>query len=193
MAIAGFVLSFLCGLLGLIFSAIALNECKKSKGLVKGEGLAIAGIAISIATLVLGVLAAIAIPSFMGYMHKAKRSEAQLSLDRLGRSIRARYIETAAFPDATAPLTPERACCEQPMGKCPSNFADWTAPAWQDVDFAPFESGRFQYRYTSTAARFEAEAIGDLDCDGTMITYRLVVDAVDGNPHAQVTPPTTQD
>jgi hypothetical protein len=48
MAIAGFVLSFFCGLLGLIFSIIGYNECKKSNGVVTGEGLALAGIIISI-------------------------------------------------------------------------------------------------------------------------------------------------
>nr|HEX4319115.1 DUF4190 domain-containing protein [Kofleriaceae bacterium] len=49
MAVAGFVLALLsCSLLGLIFSIIGYNECKKSLGTVKGEGLALAGIIISI-------------------------------------------------------------------------------------------------------------------------------------------------
>lgn len=46
MAIAGFVLSFFCGLLGLIFSAVALSQISKSgEG---GKGLAIAGLVLSI-------------------------------------------------------------------------------------------------------------------------------------------------
>lgn len=48
MAIAGFVLSFLFSLLGLIFSIIGYNECKKSGGTIGGQGLALAGIIISI-------------------------------------------------------------------------------------------------------------------------------------------------
>ena len=56
MAIAGFVLSFLCSLLGLIFSIIGYNECKRSNGMVTGEGLALAGIIISIISMLLGVL-----------------------------------------------------------------------------------------------------------------------------------------
>lgn len=56
MAIAGFVLAFLCSLLGLIFSIIGYNECKKSGGMVKGEGLALAGIIISILSMLLGVI-----------------------------------------------------------------------------------------------------------------------------------------
>ena len=56
MAIAGFVLSFVCSLLGLIFSCIGYSECKKSNGQVTGEGLAIAGIVISILSIVIGIL-----------------------------------------------------------------------------------------------------------------------------------------
>jgi hypothetical protein len=56
MAITGFILSFLCSLLGLIFSIIGYNECKKSMGTVKGEGLALAGIIISIVSMLLGFL-----------------------------------------------------------------------------------------------------------------------------------------
>ncbi len=58
MAIAGFVLSFLgcLAVLGLIFSAIGHGECKRSNGQVKGEGLALAGIIISIVMIVLCVM-----------------------------------------------------------------------------------------------------------------------------------------
>jgi hypothetical protein len=58
MAIAGFVLSFLgcLAILGLIFSIIGHNEIKQSNGQVKGEGLALAGIIISIVMLVMCVL-----------------------------------------------------------------------------------------------------------------------------------------
>jgi hypothetical protein len=56
MAIAGFVLSFFCSLLGLIFSCIGYSECKKSQGSVTGEGLAIAGIIISILGFLLSIV-----------------------------------------------------------------------------------------------------------------------------------------
>lgn len=52
MAIAGFVLSFFCGLLGLIFSILGYNEVKRSNGMVGGGGLALAGIIISVLQLV---------------------------------------------------------------------------------------------------------------------------------------------
>lgn len=62
MAIAGFVLSFFCSLLGLIFSCIGYSECKKSHGAVDGAGMALAGIIISLVGMLagLGYFAAIA-------------------------------------------------------------------------------------------------------------------------------------
>lgn len=54
MATAGFIFSFLCGLLGLILSIMAYRECQDDS--VDGEGLALAGIMISIANMVLGFL-----------------------------------------------------------------------------------------------------------------------------------------
>jgi hypothetical protein len=64
MAIAGFVLSFFCGLLGLIFSILGRNECKRSNGTVGGEGLALAGIIISILQVVGAVLYTVVIIAF---------------------------------------------------------------------------------------------------------------------------------
>jgi hypothetical protein len=60
MAIAGFVLSFFCGILGLIFSILGYNESKNSGGTVGGAGLAMAGIIISIVSMVLGLLISVA-------------------------------------------------------------------------------------------------------------------------------------
>jgi hypothetical protein len=51
MAIAGFVLSFFCALLGIIFSAMAISEINQSNGMKTGKGLAIAGLVISICSI----------------------------------------------------------------------------------------------------------------------------------------------
>lgn len=55
LAIAGLILSFLCSLVGLILSIMALNEINKNEH-VKGKGLAIAGIVISIVFMLLGII-----------------------------------------------------------------------------------------------------------------------------------------
>jgi hypothetical protein len=69
MAIAGFVLAFFCSLLGLIFSIMGHNECKRSEGMVGGDGLAIAGIVISSIGLLIWVIYIIAIVAVVGSAH----------------------------------------------------------------------------------------------------------------------------
>jgi len=182
LAIAGFVCSFLCSLLGLILSIMGRNECKRSGGTVGGEGLALAGIIISIISLVLGVLgilAAVAIPSFMDYTKRAKASEADLYLMRLERSAKRYAAENSAFPRASAPLTPATPCCAGPGHQCNDPQA-WTTPEWKELDFGIDEPHRFQYAYESDGKTFTARAVGDLACDGSAVTYEIR-GAIDGS------------
>jgi hypothetical protein len=46
LAIGGFIVAFIFGLIGLILSIVALNQINASNGTQKGKGLAIAGIII---------------------------------------------------------------------------------------------------------------------------------------------------
>jgi len=55
MAITGFVLSFFCGILGIVFSAIGLSQTGKNPN-QGGRGLAIAGLIISIVSLVISFI-----------------------------------------------------------------------------------------------------------------------------------------
>ena len=52
LAIASLVCSFFCGILGVVFGIIAINQINKTNG--DGKGLAIAGICIGAASMVLG-------------------------------------------------------------------------------------------------------------------------------------------
>jgi Domain of unknown function (DUF4190)/zinc-ribbon domain len=63
LAIAGFICSFFCGLIGLILSIVAYNQCKNSGGQLKGEGLALAGIIIAAVSMILGIILQIAMRS----------------------------------------------------------------------------------------------------------------------------------
>jgi len=55
MAITGFVTSFFCGVLGIVFSAIGLSQTGKNPN-QGGRGLAIAGLIISIVSLVISFM-----------------------------------------------------------------------------------------------------------------------------------------
>ena len=196
LAIAGFVCSFFCGLLGLILSIMGRNECKRSNGTVGGEGFALAGIIISSISLALGaigILAAIAIPAFMDYSIKSKRTEADLQLLRLERSAKSYAISNGAFPRATAPLTPATPCCEGAGHKC-SDTSGWSVPAWQELEFQIDEPHLFRYEYQSDGKTFIARAVGDLDCDGTTVTHEIRGTVQpDGNPAFEHVAPTNTD
>jgi Zn-finger nucleic acid-binding protein len=60
LAIVGFVVSFFCGLLGLILSIMGYRECESSGGAVTGKGFAVAGIIISVLGMLFGLLSALA-------------------------------------------------------------------------------------------------------------------------------------
>lgn len=174
-AIAGFVCSFFFGLLGLIFSIIGYNECKRSGGTLRGEGLALAGIIISSVTLaltVLGIAAAIAIPAFMDYTSRARRSEPDLELMRLEKAVKQYAIMNNELPRASAPLTPADSCCAGSGHRC-FDVQSWQIPAWQQLDFSIDTPHQLQYSYESDGQTFTGRAVGDLDCDGSAVTYEL--------------------
>ena len=189
MAIAGFVLAFVCGLLGIIFSALGYSECKKSGGAIRGQGLAIAGMVISIITLVIPILAVIAIPAFMDYSKGARPAEAELELRRIERAVRVHHLEHGELPTATASLTPAQSCC----GGCVSSETEFQASGWRILDFEIYGKHRFRYSFESTGTRFVAKAVGDLDCDGIEIVYELAVDVYDGAARGTITKPLNRD
>jgi type II secretory pathway pseudopilin PulG len=200
LAIAGFVCSFFCGLLGLILSILGRGECKRSGGTVGGEGLALAGIIISSVSLalgVLGILAAVAIPSFMDYTKRSKKSEAALQLNLISKRAKSVYIETGKYPEGSAALTPPAPCCSGPNHRCPAVPQLYAAdPVWHALDFEIYEPSLFQYSYSASpdGQSFVAKAVGDLDCDGTFITYELTGTAANGNPSSTlVEPPPNSD
>lgn len=125
--------------------------------------------------MVLGILAAIAIPSFLDYQQKAKRSQADLMLTQLERSAGRYFAETSAFPTQASGPTPAQPCCSFPQRKCPADPSSWAVEPWMSLDFEPYESTYFQFDYTPSAdgQSFVATATGDLDCDGVAIVYTL--------------------
>jgi type II secretory pathway pseudopilin PulG len=138
---------------------------------------------------VMGVLSAVAIPAFMDYMKKSKKSEAALQLNKLAKNLKVYFSVNGELPKGDAPLTPAASCCGGPGGKCTVHHEDWQQPIWQALDFEIDEPNLFQYRYHSDGKTAVVEAIGDLDCDTNLITYRLDVTSSNGNATAIITEP----
>jgi type IV pilus assembly protein PilA len=151
-------------------------------------------IELMIVVAIIGILAAVAIPAFMDYMKRSKKTEAALQLNKIGKNAKRVYSETSAYVAGTATRLPTRpgsgGCCGGPNNHCAPVPAAFAAEAtWKQLDFQIDEPSLFVYDYTGTAAVFTATATGDLDCDNTEIVYTLTGDAVAGNPAVSLTEP----
>ncbi|MEJ7603178.1 MAG: type II secretion system protein [Kofleriaceae bacterium] len=149
-------------------------------------------IELMIVVAIIGILAAVAIPMFMDSMKKAKNSEAKIQLNKISKSAKEAYIKDSSFAVATLTATPASDCCTQNAGgkkKCAVAAADWTA--WQPIDFQMDEPFYFQYTYASASpgTSLTSNAIGNLDCDATSITYAMTGTATSGNVGVTVVEP----
>jgi hypothetical protein len=148
-------------------------------------------------TALVGMLAAIAIPTFLQYEQGGRRSEAEVALAQLGKHAKRYYIEHASFPIGHEDPTPRASCCEQPGHVCAADPRDWRVAEpghpWADLELDPIE-GRFQYDYEGTAEAFTAHAVADLDCDlaGTT-TYTITGTVENGAPRVHVSGPVGDD
>ncbi|MBA3451794.1 MAG: prepilin-type N-terminal cleavage/methylation domain-containing protein [Deltaproteobacteria bacterium] len=146
-------------------------------------------IELMIVVAIIGILAAVAIPAFMDYMKKSKKTEAALQLNKIGKNNKVIFISSASFATGSVTATPATTCCTAADKKCPVAAANWAVSGWQALDFQVDEPHLFQYAYVGGANASTATAVGDLDCDGTAITYSMLMAAAGGNPSAQLIEP----
>ena len=145
-------------------------------------------IELMIVVAIIGILAAVAIPAFMDYMKKSKKTEAALQLNKISKNDKTYFITNASFVTTNGANPFTGSACGGPNG----HFATvaWGALAgWKDLDFQIDEPNLFAYTYTGGSASATAIAVGDLDCDTTMITYTLSLTSPGGNPAAVLTDP----
>jgi type II secretory pathway pseudopilin PulG len=135
--------------------------------------------------MVIGILAAVAIPAFMDYMKKPKRTESSEQLNRLAKNLKVLYMQNGKLPAGHVGLTPPKSCCPS---KCVDPDA-WSDPVWQQLDFALTEPHLFQYSYDSDGTTATVRAVTDLDCDGVSITYTLDASPANGHLATAITEP----
>jgi type IV pilus assembly protein PilA len=159
-------------------------------------------IELMIVVAIIGILAAVAIPAFMDYMKRSKKTEASLQLNKIGKNSKRAYMEHSQYVSGTAaplPVGKNGACCgiagSLAANHCLAAPASFTADGiWSQLDFEIDEETLFVYSYAGTNTTYTATAIGDLDCDGTNITYTLAGTAVAGQPAYTLTePPSSAD
>jgi type IV pilus assembly protein PilA len=157
-------------------------------------------IELMIVVAIIGILAAVAIPAFMDYVRRSKRSEASLQLNKIGKNAKRAYMETSKYVTGfapTAPLPPNGigGCCgglgasgDNP-NHCEPDPVGFSHAVWMALDFRIDEDSLFSYDYNGTATAYTAMATGDLDCDGDQITYFLNGTAINGEPAYTLTEP----
>ena len=141
---------------------------------------------------IIGILAAVAIPAYMSNVRKAKTSEALLQLNRLGKHAKTYHIAMTGYPQGIAAPLPgtDGGACSAPGGKFPVDGGWLTDPTWLAFGFQVEDANLFTYHYQSIdRTNATGSAVGDLDCDGVLITYQLNLGTSDGIPNALIIPP----
>jgi len=114
-----------------------------------------------ITTAIIGILAAIAVPSFAMFQARSRRSESYTNLSAIGRTEDAYYAESGTFVSTTTSWP----------------GTSWTKESWtaaSEAEFGPIgwrPEGAVYYDYAvnaCTTSSFTASAYGDVDSDGVV-------------------------
>jgi len=146
-------------------------------------------IELMIVVAIIGILAAVAIPAFMDYMKKSKKTEAALQLNKIMKNDKVYFITNASFVPTSGAQLPATTACASAGGKNPAAPAAWLVAGWKDLDFQIDEPNLFNYVYVGGVAAATATALGDLDCDGVSITYTMAMTSPGGNASGVLTEP----
>jgi type IV pilus assembly protein PilA len=135
---------------------------------------------------IIGVLAAVAVPSFMRYITKAKTAEVEQNIEKLSTGARAYFLDSQVakniggatigqrFPASTA-LSPAISCCDGGADRCLPRDSYWADPTWRALTFSVDDPHYYRYEFESANsgvdAEFTARAYGDLDCDNLLSTF----------------------
>jgi len=132
-------------------------------------------IELMIVVVILGILAALAIPTFRGFMNRSKGAEVSTNLGAIGKGARAYKYEYGRFVFSggwalTPTLAPYTLCSTRGTSRYQFNSTDWTKAPWTQLRFSPGSDHYYQYRFfpknVGKNAYFHAQATSDFDCDG---------------------------
>ncbi len=132
--------------------------------------------------IIIGILAAVAIPSFRAYILKSRTTEATTFLGEIKQRQEAYRAEYGQYCNVSGSLSTSDPSTVP--GENPASFAD--DPGWQQLGAHPDGQVRFAYStiagppgttppgglgFDGTDFWFVSQARGDLDGDGTQVTF----------------------
>ena len=126
-----------------------------------------------IVVVILGILAAVAIPAFTRYVKRSKTSEATGSLSKIYQG-EVSYYQAAAERGAGTPsfIVAAMNPSAVPVGaKVAPNMTAWNAEGWREIGFSLDTAHYYSYTAAANATSFTASANGDLDGDTTPSTF----------------------
>jgi prepilin-type N-terminal cleavage/methylation domain-containing protein len=126
-----------------------------------------------IVVVILGILAAVAIPAFTRYVKRSKTSEATGSLSKIYQG-EVSYYQASAERGSGSPtfITAAQNPGTVPAGvKVAPNMAAWNADGWREIGFSLDTAHYYSYTASATSTAFTAIANGNLDGDGTNSTF----------------------
>lgn len=145
-------------------------------------------IELMITVAIVGVLAAVAIPSYVQYTRRAKSSEALMNIRRMYDGAVAYYVGERADSTGTALAQQFPESVGPTPATIPSGVAyrpapgEWDFAGWRALDFIVMDPIRYSYTFTSSGTGATAFgqmiAQGDLDGDGVPSFYRRVCTGV---------------
>lgn len=134
----------------------------------------------------IGILAAIAIPSFMQYQARSRRSEAYANIGGIVRAEKAFFGERDRYHDSGLPW-PDFTL--RPSGVLDATKQQWDAPsetAYAELGWTPEGAVFYSYEVNATTncggctTCFTATAYGDVDGDGLGSAVMFVESVVEG-------------
>ena len=121
-----------------------------------------------IVVVILGILAAVAIPAFTRYVKRSKTSEATGNISKIYQgevSYFNQSSEQSIASFAAAPATPAATPTASKYVAQPTAFT--TNSGWSAIGFSVDAPLYYQYSATASASNFNAIAVGNIDGDGT--------------------------
>jgi prepilin-type N-terminal cleavage/methylation domain-containing protein len=135
-----------------------------------------------IVVVILGILAAVAIPAFTRYVKRSKTSEATGNIAKIYQGQLSYYqgnLERggSSFVNATS-FTPN---ATPGSAKFPPNLAAWNGSAqWASIGFSLDTAHYYAYQSPGDTATYTVNAIGNLDADATQSTFQRIGSLVGG-------------